>query len=177
MHPILSRFAPLASALAIVAASGAARADLLPPQACQPPSAGSPCSNAGPQADQAGVCTTSSCARAIPDGGHESYSCVLCEATGDGGTGDGGGSATDGASPDDGGSHEAGWPWMDGGGDGGGTTSDGGVTPSDGGSGGAGASGGSSSCAASPLARDGATGFGMLGLGLGALAWARRRRA
>ncbi|MGH7293837.1 MAG: hypothetical protein ACRELB_02835 [Polyangiaceae bacterium] len=49
----------------------------------------------------------------------------------------------------------------------------GGVTQ-DGGSGSGGSGGG---CALTPLQRDGATGFAMLALGVGALVWGRRRRS
>ncbi|HEX3344788.1 MAG TPA: hypothetical protein VHS09_09460 [Polyangiaceae bacterium] len=52
-----------------------------------------------------------------------------------------------------------------------GSSSGGGGSSSGGGSG-----SGKSGCTLSPLARDGATGFGMLALGVGALVLARRRR-
>ena len=128
--------------LAMVTWSGAAFADLAPPDSCSPGSIGQACSNAGPNYDAPGVCTASTCSHPTPDGS-TTYACGACVTS------------------------EAGAPAQDAG-------------PTDAGNGGGSSSGGSGSgksgCTMSPLARDGATGFGMLALGIGALALARRRR-
>lgn len=58
-----------------------ARADLAPPDACTAP--GQPCHNAGPQYDQAGTCTATSCTKAVPNGNGGTttmkYDCNLCQ--------------------------------------------------------------------------------------------------
>jgi hypothetical protein len=68
----------------VTAAAGGAFADIAPPDACTG-AAGSTCSNAGPNADQAGVCTNEMCPHTGPgNGGAGGLSttenpCVLCE--------------------------------------------------------------------------------------------------
>jgi MYXO-CTERM domain-containing protein len=78
--------------MGIGAASAPAWADIPPPQACTAP--GQPCSNAGTSANQAGTCTTTTCSRTmpLPDGGTmvTNYSCMLCQVSGAGGSGDAG---------------------------------------------------------------------------------------
>ena len=51
--------------LAFLVASPA-RADIPPPDACT--TAGQPCSNAGPSANQPGMCTASKCTKTLPNG-------------------------------------------------------------------------------------------------------------
>jgi hypothetical protein len=56
-----------------------ASADIAPPDSCSNQGAtGTACSNAGPNYDQAGVCTAETCERPGPDGS-TSYDCILCE--------------------------------------------------------------------------------------------------
>jgi MYXO-CTERM domain-containing protein len=79
----------LAAAVALVTAwSGAAFADIPPPDECSG-GAGTPCNNAGPASDQPGICVTTTCAHTGPgpDGGIVTTQnpCVLCEVT-DGGS-------------------------------------------------------------------------------------------
>jgi hypothetical protein len=61
--------------------AGFARADLLPPDLCSSP--GQPCQNAGPQRDQAGTCTATTCTRSVLGGDGTvtsmSYDCTLCQ--------------------------------------------------------------------------------------------------
>jgi hypothetical protein len=91
--------------------SSQARADLAPPQGCTAP--GQPCDNAGPAANLAGVCATSTCNRRLPstDGSIAimAYPCNLCQVAGvDGSAGGSGGSGTGGASTGGGGSGSGG---------------------------------------------------------------------
>jgi hypothetical protein len=73
-----------ALALSLAGLSGAARADLAPPNACSGP--GTACNTAGPNYNAAGTCATKTCTRTLPPtmaGGPPtttSYSCNLCEA-------------------------------------------------------------------------------------------------
>jgi len=148
--------------MAMLGWSGVASADVPPPEACADiSSVGQPCSNADPGADQPGVCVASTCGHPLPDGGSSSYPCALCEASDAGSAKDGGGSSSSGSSS----------------GASSGSGSSSGESSSGGSSGSSSSSDSSKSgCTLSPLARDGATGFGMLALGIGALAWSRRRR-
>ena len=82
------------SALAVVVATFAvgatrARADIAPPDQCT--AHGQPCTNAGPQFDQAGTCVAMTCTKQVPapDGGTTTmtYECNRCTAGGAGGTG------------------------------------------------------------------------------------------
>jgi len=131
MHPWRSCVLSLvAGSVALALLSSAARADVAPPDQCTG-QAGQACSNAGPSYDQAGVCVSTTCSHATPDGSTQ-QPCVLCEIA-DGGAGSGDGGSSSGSSS-------------------------------------------KSSCATSPATRDGATGLAMLALGVGALAWTRRRR-
>ena len=90
------------------AGSGQAWADLAPPQTCTAP--GQPCQNAGPNGNDPGLCTTSTCQKTLPaaDGGFTttSYTCNLCTPSGSGGSG-GRGTSTGGA-PGTGGSQTGG---------------------------------------------------------------------
>jgi MYXO-CTERM domain-containing protein len=146
----------LAAVTAAVVWSGEARSDVAPADSCPSASSvGQACSNAGPSADLPGVCVNSTCEHPTPDGS-TSYSCVLCE-------------VVEGGVPDSGSSS--------GGGSGGGSGSSGGASKDSGVSDGGGGGGSSKSgCSLSPVQREGATGFAMLALGVGALAVARRRR-
>jgi len=78
-----------------------ARADIPPPMTCMG-TAGMTCNNAGPSANQPGICTNETCSKALPgpDGGLMTVqeACVLCEPVGsssdagnDGGKDSGGG--------------------------------------------------------------------------------------
>src|SRR4051812_49951347 len=91
----LAVFAAVAATLAIGA--GIARADVAPPGSCTTP--GQPCTNAGPEFDQAGPCVTATCTKQVPapTGGTMSmtYDCNHCAAGGAAGNaagGSGGGS-------------------------------------------------------------------------------------
>ena len=95
------RFRDLAAVAAVAATlaigAGIARADVAPPDSCTTP--GQPCTNAGPQFDQAGTCVTATCTKQVPapTGGTMSmtYDCNHCAAggaAGDGAGGSGGGS-------------------------------------------------------------------------------------
>ncbi len=136
-----------------------ALADALPPDACTSiDEAGEPCSNAGPGSDQAGVCVAKKCSSARPDGGSEEYDCAICEVASN--TSSSGGSTN--------------------------TSSSGGTNSSGGNSSGGNSSGGSSGttetedeggCSTSGTTRDGLASAGMIGLGLVAWAWSRRRRS
>jgi len=149
--------------MAMVGWSGPALADVPPPDACQDVgSVGQMCNNAGPNNDQPGVCVASTCEHPTPDGS-SSYACALCEGPDAEAPKDGGGSSSSGSSSG----------VSSGSGSSSGSSS--GSTSSSGSSS-SGSGSGKSSCTMSPLARDGATGFGMLALGVGALALARRRR-
>jgi len=71
-------------------AAAPARADVPPPDLCTSP--GQPCQNAGPQYNQSGTCTATTCTKQVPspDGGMMSmtYDCNLCQVAGaDGGPG------------------------------------------------------------------------------------------
>src|SRR5689334_9872357 len=82
----------IAASLAIVTLGATrARADVPPPDLCTSP--GQPCQNAGPQNNQAGTCTATTCMKTIPDGDGGTttmtYDCSLCR-TVDGGTTGGG---------------------------------------------------------------------------------------
>jgi len=139
-------------AMVAVAWSGAARADVAPADSCaSPASLGQACNNAGPSADEPGVCVNSTCSHPTPDGS-TSYACVLCEVA-EGGVPDSGSSSGGSSGSSSGVTKDSG-------------VSDGGVPGSE-----------KSSCALSPVEREGATGFAMLALGVGALAVARRRRS
>jgi hypothetical protein len=150
-----------ATAAAILATSSAALADVAPPDGCPSGSIGQACNNAGPAYDQPGICAPGTCYRGTPDGGSVSYPCTLCEPTDSGAVTTDGGSSSDASSS-------------------GGNSSSGGSGSSsgssDGGSTGGTSTSSKSGCATSPLTRDGATGLAMLALGVGALAWSRRRR-
>src|SRR4051794_27919761 len=95
----LAVFAAVAATLAIGA--GIARADVAPPGSCTTP--GQPCTNAGPQFDQAGTCVTATCTKQVPapTGGTMSmtYDCNHCAAGGAGSGGGAGGSADGSTSP------------------------------------------------------------------------------
>lgn len=148
MREIL-RILAATAALTTAAWSGPARADVAPPDSCT--TLGQACNTAGPNYDEAGVCVASTCDHPTPDGS-TSYACNLCMTQDAGSSSSSGGSSGSGSSS--------------------GSSSSGSGSSSGGGSGSS-----KSSCAMSPLARDGATGFGMLALGLGALALGRRRRS
>jgi MYXO-CTERM domain-containing protein len=85
----------------VLAALGSevARADVAPPDSCTSP--GQPCQAAGPQYNQAGICTTTVCTKYLPspDGGGTTmrYDCNRCEVS-DAGAGSGGTTASGGAS-------------------------------------------------------------------------------
>jgi MYXO-CTERM domain-containing protein len=91
----------------VTAFSGAALADLAPPEACTSNMAGMPCNNAGPNNDQPGVCTSTTCPHTSfsPDGGSmvTNVPCVLCEEEGSSSSGTGG-STSSGGTPAGGGS-------------------------------------------------------------------------
>ena len=97
------RFRDLAAVAAVAATlavgAGIARADVAPPDSCTTP--GQPCTNAGPQFDQAGTCVTATCTKQVPapTGGTMSmtYDCSHCAAGGSGGGS--GGSAGGSTSP------------------------------------------------------------------------------
>src|SRR5262245_19364868 len=79
-NPMRNPIVALGSMAAIVATlivAVPARADLAPPDHCTAP--GQPCQNAGPQFNQAGTCTATTCTRQVPapDGGMMpmSYDC------------------------------------------------------------------------------------------------------
>ena len=147
----------------VAAGAGLARADVAPPDACTAP--GQPCQKAGPQYDQAGVCTTSLCTKYMPgpDGGTTMrYNCNLCELS-DAGVGGGAGGGT-GGSPGAGGT-----PGTGGTPGAGGTPGTGGAGQSTGGSPGTGGAipnccGPSTSCAVAPSdrGRDGLGGLALL---------------
>ena len=89
-------FSAAAFALA-TAVAGGALADVAPPDACN--GVGTACNNAGPNADQAGVCTNEMCPHASFGGaggvGTTEEPCTLCEPGGTGGgTGAGAGGST-----------------------------------------------------------------------------------
>lgn len=65
-----------------------ALADVPPPNACNG-DAGSACNTAGPSYNQPGICTQSTCQKALPgpDGGSMTYPCNLCELPDGGGSG------------------------------------------------------------------------------------------
>jgi hypothetical protein len=88
----------------VTAAAGGAFADVAPPDECTG-AVGSACNNAGPNADQPGVCTNEMCPETLPgpDGGVMTTEnpCVLCEPTGAGG---GSGTTGSGAASGSGGS-------------------------------------------------------------------------
>jgi len=136
---------PALLALAAFSYETSSFADVPPIDSCTPTmSAGTPCTNAGPNGNQPGTCTASKCTKTLPDGDGGfttmQYDCMLCTtgsagAGGSGGAGTGGSTAPASSSSDDGG------------------------------------------CTLSPGAqRDGALMLSMLALGLGALAFSRRRR-
>lgn len=149
----LSHLAPFAAvAVTLVSLSGTARADALPQDACDfNLDAGAACDNAGPDYDQPGVCTTTTCLHPSADGGSAEYACLTCELS-DAGVADAG-PKSDGGSTTDGGAVT--------------TRPDGGDT--------AAASDDSGGCSMSPGERDGATGFAMLSLGVFGLALSRRK--
>lgn len=94
-----SKIAIYAIGLASFAVPVTARADVPPPDACMNMAVGDACTNAGPNADQPGTCTASTCSRSTPDGSVSSYDCVLCMSqAGTGGSGGGGGSSGSGGS-------------------------------------------------------------------------------
>jgi MYXO-CTERM domain-containing protein len=84
-----SSILPTGVLLAVFMGAPLAYADVLPADDCQTGSAGSSCSNAGPEANQPGVCTEATCTHVSPmgDGGSSSssYACLLCQEA-DGGT-------------------------------------------------------------------------------------------
>jgi len=93
-------FVPGLLVLVVLMVSGRpAGADVPPPDACTAP--GQPCNNAGPNHDQAGTCTMSTCTRSVPsaDGGRMpmSYDCNLCKVANAGTGGAGGGTGSGGA--------------------------------------------------------------------------------
>jgi hypothetical protein len=157
MKSFLSKLLPFAAvAVTLVSLSGNARADALPPDACNSVSdVGQTCSNAGTNADEPGVCVAQTCHSASPPDGGSDYACALCEVP-DGGFPDAGPTASDAGSTTT---------------DGGGATTvrvDGGTTSStDSSSGG---------CSATPDTRDGATGFAMLVVGMISLGLSRRKK-
>ncbi len=98
IRPIL--FSGAVTLLAWLAVPGVARADIAPPDSCTG-AAGVACNNAGPSANQPGVCTTQTCSKVDPNGQPIEYDCVMCVAPGSGGSGGstqtgGGGSAATG---------------------------------------------------------------------------------
>jgi MYXO-CTERM domain-containing protein len=139
----------LGAVLGALSLTSLARADVAPPDACNG-AVGTACDVAGSSYDEPGICVNAMCARPTPDGSVDSP-CVLCQLVDAG--------ASDAATPADGGSTSG---------------SSSGSTGSSSGS--SSSSSSKSSCALSPTTRDGATGLGMLALGVGALAWSRRRR-
>ena len=92
-------------AFALLVFSAPARADVPPPDACNPgDTPGKACNNAGPGYDQPGTCQAAKCLRASPDGSIE-YDCVRCTpaaggagGSGNAGTGSGGTSSGSGGS-------------------------------------------------------------------------------
>ncbi|MEO7112371.1 MAG: hypothetical protein ABI183_18140 [Polyangiaceae bacterium] len=147
MKSIASRIVPFAAvAVTLFSLSGTARADALPPSACEDVSlAGQACSVAGPNEDQAGTCVATTCPHSAhyEDGGFGPVTndpCAICEAPDGGSTSGDGGAVT--TRPDAGASS----------------------TPSS-----------SSGCSATPDTRDSATGFGMLVLGMIGLGLSRRK--
>ncbi len=170
---------------AIVAIAPCALADVLPPNACTGPgasSAGDSCETAGPSHDQPGICVAATCTlggNPFADAAPTQQPCSLCDIP------DGGLDATvpqpqddaaapqpqdDAAAPQPSNDGAAPQPWNDAGHAGDGDAS----TPATGSS--APASSDSGGCSASPLQRDGAVGGAMIGLGLAALAWSRRKK-
>ena len=89
MSQLRLAFASAAFAL-VSAASGGAFADVPPPDQCTG-AIGSTCNNAGPNANEPGVCTSEMCPHTGPgpDGGLMTTEnpCVLCEPSGTGGSG------------------------------------------------------------------------------------------
>lgn len=87
---------PAAALVAAVSYASPARSDVPPPDSCAMGAVGNTCNNAGPSANEPGICTNETCSHALPsaDGGFMTvqYACVLCEPTGavDGGSGNGG---------------------------------------------------------------------------------------
>jgi len=60
---------------AVLTFSTVAQADVAPPDSCT--TAGAACTNAGTSANQAGVCTATTCTRATPSGPMD-YACSRC---------------------------------------------------------------------------------------------------
>jgi MYXO-CTERM domain-containing protein len=90
------------AAIALVTAwSGAALADVAPPDECNG-TAGTPCSNAGPSANQSGTCVSTTCPHTGPgpDGGVVTTQnpCVLCEVQSSGSSSGGGSTSSSGSS-------------------------------------------------------------------------------
>jgi hypothetical protein len=147
------RFLFSASLLALAAAwSGAALADVPPPDACTPSSqAGSACNNAGTNSDEPGTCESSMCPHTGPgpDGGLVTTMnpCILCMASS--------------SSSSSGGTT---------------TTTGTGTGGSTGTSSGSGTSGGGSSCAFGPAGREGAVTGTLVLIGLAAALAGRRPR-
>src|SRR5260370_18921549 len=171
MHAVKLGLLSLALGRAFAFSGGAARADALPPDYCSSAAqVGSMCGNAGPMSNEPGVCVMEMCAHPLPDGGSAPYACAKCVPVDGGSPSDAGGqdgtipladaeAPLDAANPGDATHTEAG-PGVD--------ASSSHPTDSSGSS--------SGGCAMTPFARDGATGFAMLGLGIAALVWGRRRR-
>jgi MYXO-CTERM domain-containing protein len=151
----------------LLALSTPARADVPPPDACNPSDPpGKACSNAGASYDQPGTCQAAKCTRASPDGSI-TYDCMRCTAGADGAAGSGsGGSGTGGTSSGSGGTSS---------GSGGTSTGSGGTAT--GGAGGtkSGSSSDDGGCAYRAAPTGGAAAL-MLAIGAAALAAARRRR-
>lgn len=147
-------------ALALTTYALPAGADVAPPDACtQGP--GAACSNAGPNYDQPGICTTESCDRPGPDGS-TAYSCILCELAD-------AAPSTDASAAVDANAGEAGVSTEDSGAP---PAHDAGATPPP-----AGGSSSSGGCMYSAGTTKGLTGFTMFLVGIAALALGRRRRA
>ena len=140
---IVRRLLPLPVLLATLALAPTVWADVPPPQTCDPdgpyddPSiVGTACEVAGPNADEPGICVSSTCGTEKKDGGPADagqpvgYTCYLCQ-----------------------------------------VVDDAGPTSSGNGSSGKGSGG----CSMSPFQREGTVGTAMLGLGLFAFAWGRRK--
>jgi len=167
MSPKTRAFFAFSSLVATSAISLPARADAMPPpQDCEGRSVGDPCTNAGADADESGLCLEETCT-APCDGGTCEGSCMLCEVIGSG----------SGASRGSSGSTSASTTEKSAGSGTGKLGSGTGTAAGDGGTR-ASAATGASGCTAAP-GDAGAWGGGGFGLALGGLAlrFARRRRS
>jgi hypothetical protein len=176
----LGKFAFALVCLATSVVAPVARADIPPPDACDVE--GAPCDNAGGHGGQSGVCSKATCSRATGLGGAEGvmfYECLRCEpgqVPADGGAGGAPSAGNGGATTAPGGAGVAL------GGDGG-ETDDGGAAAVPGAGGSPNAPGqaepgddGSCGCTFKSLGSERGVVALMLGVGLTALLFSRRRR-